>query len=552
MPKIAFIGPAYQARSISVDGQECVNLYPEINNVNSKSVQSLVGTPGYTLFTTMIGNGICRGLYVTSSGRCFGVCGNTLNELRLNNTCINRGTIGTIVGEPVTMDENGNQLLIADGRFGYVFDLINWQDASTGTNHIANTLAKIPTGDVTISGVTVTSEFPKATHVVFKDGYFVANNVGTGQVFVSRAYDGMTWDASLYQTAEGSPDKLLSIIHTNNELWLFGDNSTEVWYTTGQLDFPFQRISGAFTDVGTDAKYSPASNGSIVFWLGSNNQGHGTIWMSSGFNPQKISTHAIEYLIGQMPRVDDAIGWCYQQEGHSFYVLTFPTGNRTFCFDLSTGLWHERGSWDNVNGQMNAYSITSHALWGQSDLVGDSTSGKIYKLSLNVYTDNGKLIRRVRTFPHIHQDRKRLFFRELEIDMQKGVALQEVGREPYALSTYTGNVYKIPADPKQDAPFNYRTHGAYGAGVTPGYNYGTTINDQPNGSDPHIALQMSNDGGYTWGKEYWHGTGKVGRYGETVSWHRLGYSDDRVFKVIFTAPVACIFIAAHADIAIEA
>ena len=45
-----------------------------------------------------------------------------------------------------------------------------------------------------------------------------------------------------------------------------------------------------------------------------------------------------------MSDISDARAFTYQKDGHHFYVLTFPTGNKTFVFDASTSLWHERNA----------------------------------------------------------------------------------------------------------------------------------------------------------------------------------------------------------------
>jgi len=424
--KMGLVGAAYTHRSVAIDGQELVNLYPEVQDPSSKAVSALIGTPGLELYITVTsGTGPCRGMYVTGKGRWFGVWGTSVVEIA-RGAAIEIGTIGTIIGR-VGMVDNGNQLIVADGRNGYIYDLSTWSDAQTGQYHNAGTWAQIIAGEVTLNitgtadPVIVDSEFPGGPSVVFKDGFFVAQRPNTGQFAVSRSYDGNVWDASFYATAEGSPDNLVTILKTNNELWLFGSGTTEVWFTTGDATFPFQRINGAWFDVGTDAISSPASNNNILFWLGSNDVGHGSIWMASGYMPTRISTHAIEYQISLLPRIDDAIGWCYQEEGHQFYVLTFPSGDKTFVYDISTQMWHERSSYNIVP---HAWRARYHALVDGVNYVGDDTDGKIYKMNLNLYTENGNPIRRVRTFPHTHAQRKRMFFREFEIDMEKGVGLQ--------------------------------------------------------------------------------------------------------------------------------
>jgi hypothetical protein len=50
----------------------------------------------------------------------------------------------------------------------------------------------------------------------------------------------------------------------------------------------------------------------------------------------------LEYAIQSYGNITDAIGYTYQQDGHPFYVLIFPSAEATWVYDVSTQLWHER------------------------------------------------------------------------------------------------------------------------------------------------------------------------------------------------------------------
>jgi hypothetical protein len=203
----------------------------------------------------------------------------------------------------------------------------------------------------------------------------------------------------------------------------------------------------------------------------------------------------MEYLIGQLQHTSDAIGYCYQQEGHNFYVLTFVTDNVTIVYDLNTGLWHKRGYWNKFTGLNDADRGNCCVFWNGKNYVGDYKSGAIYELSLDCYTDNGNPIVRWRTGPHIEQDRKRLFFDEFELSMERGI------------------------------------------GLTTGQ-----------GVDPKACLQWSDDEGNTWSNEYWNTPGKKGEYKSRIHWHRLGQARNRVFKVTVSDPVKWLLTGARIDV----
>jgi hypothetical protein len=241
--------------------------------------------------------------------------------------------------------------------------------------------------------------------------------------------------------------------------------------------------------------------GNTIMWLGSSLQGNGIVWSATSYIPQRISTHAIEYIIGKIAkesRIDDAIAYTYQDEGHFFYVLTFPSGNRTLVYDMKTRIWHERGFWNASKGIMERHRSNCHVFWKGKNYVGDYQNTNLYELDLDTYTDNGEVIRRIRTGAHIRQDRKRLYHHTFELDVERGV------------------------------------------GAVDG-----------DGFDPKLNLQISNDGGITFGSNIPMSIGKVGQYTRRAIARRLGVSRDRVYRVWTDDPVKTVLIGARGDIEME-
>lgn len=497
---INFISPGYIGRSVAIDGQEMVNWYAEVSSPAEakKSTVSLIPTPGLKLFVNDPDGLPILGMYQTSTGRMFYVSGRNLYEATITGAKVPRGTLVTKTGRVSFADNGdgqapGHGLFMVDGLYGYMLNM------STGIFEQISDPA-----------------FKSATHCCFIDGRFLINENNSQKFWYSDLYDGLNWndsnfaipralrsstdtDALNFASAEGTPDNLEGIATINNELWLIGEQSTEVWYDSGSADAPYQRVHGAFFNNGTIAPYSIATNGSNIFWLGSSAQGHGQVWTATSYQPQKISTNSIDHIIEKISDITDAIGICYTQEGHNFYLLIFPKGNKTLCYDLSTGFWHERGYWDTHYGVIGRHRMNAVCFFNGKNYCGDYQNGNIYEIDLDTYTDNGDIIRRVRTGPHIHQDRKRLFFHEFEVDIERGVGLQ------------TGQ-----------------------------------------GIEPYAFLQWSDDGGMTWSHEYWDHFGRVGKYKTRLHWHRLGFSRDRVFRITVADPNKLILIAARADITKEA
>lgn len=455
-----FVGPSYSARVKNLDAQQCINLYPEMGGQNSKTVASLIGTPGLALWATLAG-GCVRGMLKFSATLSLIVVGVNVWRVSSNASPTLIGTI-PIGTTPVSMATNGtDNVMLVTGPEGYIVGVE------------AATLTKIT--DASFQGADV---------VYFLDGYYVFNKPGTGQFQITALYN-TTIDPLDFATAEGSPDKLVTLIVDHRELWLLGENSTEVFFNSGNVDFPFERIQGAFIEQGCAAKFSAAKMDNSVFWLSSDDRGQGMVMRAVGYQPQRVSDHALEYAIGQMARIDDAVAYTYQQEGHSFYVLSFPTASQTWVFDASTNMWHQRAWRNPVDNSLNRHRSNCQMSFAGENLVGDWESGNVYRLDLDVFTDNGAPIPRIRACPHLSDpDYRWQFFDSLQVDMQTGVGLS------------TGQ-----------------------------------------GSNPQAMLQWSTDGGYSWSNELWAAIGKIGERRTRVKWRRLGRSRDRVFKVTITDPV---------------
>ncbi|NDF44771.1 MAG: hypothetical protein EB125_03525, partial [Betaproteobacteria bacterium] len=344
--KTPILGAFYVARSINAANDRCVNLFPEVVPEGGKEAAFLQRAPGLKLITPTVGgspvatldDGPVRGLHVykdklyvvtAQAAATLPYPQTKLWELNSNYAATLRGTVSSDVGTgQVTMADNGTQMFISFGN-------------TAGTSYIYNNST---TAFAQITDV----DFPGASSVGFIDGYFVFSQPNSQKLWVTALLDGTSVDPLDFASAEGAPDNILAVLVSNREIWVFGTTSTEVWYNAGGPDFPLERIAGAFNELGCAARFSPAKLSNRVFWLGRNAQGQGIVYQSNGYIGVRISTHAIEYEIQSYSTIEDAIGMVYQQDGHQFYILTFPTAGKTWVYDLSTERWHERAAWQNA------------------------------------------------------------------------------------------------------------------------------------------------------------------------------------------------------------
>lgn len=469
--QIPFVSGAYSARSTNIAASRCVNLYPEITGTgDAKTGMALIGCPGTRLLATLGGSGGIRAAYRPSSGDAIIVRGSNVYRVSTSWTATLVGALFSASGQ-VSIADNGVDVVIVDGLHGYVMSL------ST------NAFSQITDPD-----------FFGADIVEYLDGFFIFNKPGTQQFYISSIL-GTSFDSLDFASAEGSPDILVSFIVDHREAWMFGEELTEVFYNNGDTDFPFVRQNTTI-EQGCAAKFSVAKINNSVAWLGKNKRGQGMVWLAQGYNPVRISTHAIEFAISGYSDVSDAVAYSYQQEGHWFYVLTFPSGNATWVYDAATQLWHERAYRKTTDGSLNRHRSNCHCFFGGEHVVGDWENGNLYALDLDYYSDNGDPMPAIRAGGHVsNPDYQFMYWDSLQIDLESGVGLQS-----------------------------------------------------GQGSDPQIMLDWSDDGGHTWSSEHWTDMGAVGKYRTRARWLRLGRSRDRIPRITITDPVKRVILGASAKI----
>ena len=121
--KIPFIGPSYEVRSSNVNAQRCVNLFPELGGYEGKNVVVLYGTPGLELFVNTGGYSI-RGTHVVSKADSFMyvVTGSSFKKVDAAGVITVLGTLNTVTGF-ISMEDNGAQIMIVDGDYGYIYTI---------------------------------------------------------------------------------------------------------------------------------------------------------------------------------------------------------------------------------------------------------------------------------------------------------------------------------------------------------------------------------------------------------------------------------------------
>lgn len=442
---IPIVGQSYHLKDWSIDCQRTVNLYPQVvESGNTPQVSALLCTPG--LLKRFELNGKIRGLY-TYSDKVYAVAGSKLYQIDKSDNVIE---IGEIDGDDfVSFADNSLQLVISSkSLYSYIFD--------------KQVLSKIE-GE----------EYFGASDITFLDSRFIWTVPESGRIQWSQLLSQKT-DALSYATAEAKSDNIVRTVANNGQLWLIGEKTTEIWNSTGSNDAPYQRMSGAYIPTGCVAKNSVCQFGGSLIWLTQTDHGQAQIVITQGYQVTRISNHAIESEISDYSRVDDAYTFAYQQDGHAFFIITFPTAKKTWCYDSTTQMWHERAWYNQETFLSEHHRANTHCFFNGEHLVGDRESGLIYRLCGATHTDNGAMVLRERTTPVINPHSQRIVFDELELKLQVG---------------------------------------------------------QERNIKPLIMLDWSNDGGRTWSSTIEQDIGGIGEFGKRVIFRRLGQAFNRVFRL---------------------
>ncbi len=485
----SFVGPSDPLAAGKFDSSRTCNLYVELSPLGAGKNQEpgyLIGTPGLRPVTSL-GTGTVRALYTPTSDTrtVYAVLGNQLYQTTdgfATHTLI--GSLNTSVG-PVEFADNGtgpsDPTMPSSAPSTSVF-LVDGQFGYT---------FKAATPTTTFAVVTDAHFYPSSS-ISYQDGYFIFNAVNSGYFFVSNIND-TTFQSLNTALKSGLGDKIVSVISNNRTIFLLGSQSCEKWWNTGgstTIIGNFSRVDGWFHSIGCSSSASVQSLNDEFFFVGPNEQGALCVWAMTDA-PQRISNIAVERFLQGTTDQSGITAWGYQQNGHWFYGVNAPGVNTTWVWDNSTQLWCERQSYDATFtlGRHLMDSVT-YCQGTNTLYAGGTLDGTVYALDLFYGQDGSLPIRRERTFLPLTASLYNFFASMLQVDLQAGVG---------------------PVD----------------------------------GSTPHLALEVSKDGGQTFGPPRTASMGRIGKFLARARWHRLGRARDLLLRITCTEPVPVTLLAAY-------
>lgn len=384
--------PALQyskGRSFNWSGAELVNCFAEKADGDKLDDFALWPTPGLSVWAS-VGEGPIRGRIVCN-GVLYVVSGSYLYSVASNGASTSLGAIG---GDgPVRIACNYTDVCVAAGGTGYVY-----------------------------SGTLQTRIPFDVSDVLFIDGYILWVVKDSEQFIISALDDALSYDAADIAAAEGAPDNIVGAINDHREIQFYGGTTTEIFYNSGNADFPLERQGNAFIERGCLDRDCIVKMDNTVYFVGDDR----IVYTLSGYQPQRISTHAIEY---NLHGATYARAFTYSEEGHKFYVLEIDAG--TWLFDVATGTWHKRKSWGQnwwrCNGAVNVYGQT---------LLSDRDNGNLYTPSMDVFTENGDPIAVDITLPTLENNRERVTMYSFETTIETGPG-NATTPDPQVMLTYS-------------------------------------------------------------------------------------------------------------------
>lgn len=610
MARLDFCGGSYSLETINADNQRSVNLYPEIVESGAgRSKMTLMPTPGIKSIAGL--DSAPRG-QLEFNGRLFVVGGVNFYEI----TMTTPGTFGfpsvpIVVGAtirnpsiplandglPASLAANENQILIASGGSVYIYYVNTMNDSVTGQSVVAGTFKQVPATNFTLS----TGNAP-VKQVAFCDSFFLALIANSQNVQVSNVLDGFNWipggsivggvytgGVSTQVVVSVTPENVVGIIVDHRQLWMFGRKKI-VGYVSGDPVNIFGVQFGAFIEQGAAATFAISQLDNSIFWISGDDKGDRMAFRLNGLTPQRISTHAVEFAWKAYPKSSDAVSYSYQDGGHSFWVVLFPSANKgngaTWVYDVASGLWHERDLLNQTSGVLMGHPSWNHSFWNGVHIVGDWRSTNLYQMDIGFFDNAGVPITRLRRAAHISTELEMIRYDRFTLDAETGlgpvlqgtsvpstITLKDANNQLWNLTVLDNGTLQtvaVGSGTPQTLILNDAANAhTWQVGITitgtptttalalstnpttvamnsSGFFWNVqvtaagllqTVGTGINIRSATVFLRWSDDAGHTWSDQQPRSLGLLGQYRIRAIWYRLGASRMRTFEVSCSEPI---------------
>lgn len=351
----------YRRRNMRNPEIELTNLLTENDPTNQVDGKVRFQRPALALLDTVGTNGPIRGVFrrygVVSSQYIVvsGIQAYTVNS-------IGTQTLLGVVGGAGLVSIDGNDLkaiIVSDG-IAY---------ATSGTSLVQ---INMPDGR-------------RVSGVVYIDGYFILVQENS-QRFYWLAPGETDPDPLSFASVETAPDNIVKAVRLLDELWFFGQQTTEVWQIASDPNAPFQPVGGRLYEKGCANRDTVAVLDNSLFWVGND-----LIAYRADTTPVRISTHSIEERLANAG-LENLKAWAFSIDGHTLYSLMIGDQG-TWVYDVENQNWPRFKSY----GQETWRAHIGTQVDGSLVVAGDDTSNTLYFLDSTISNDNGSPLERIIT-----------------------------------------------------------------------------------------------------------------------------------------------------------
>lgn len=303
------------------------------------------------------------------------------------------------------------------------------------------------------------------------------------------------------------PGTIVGCRTLHRRLFLFSQNFTEVWENAGiGTNLPFRRNNSLLMEIGTPSVGSISAGFDLMFFLSQDRDGLGSVVEVQGTQPVPVSNRALDYQLAQYAAdsaigVADARGILIKENGLIFYRLNFTAANHTFIFNVSMSSpgspkWHEE---EVLNG--DRHPAQTHAFFKGVNYYGSYDEAKFFFIDDQVSTNDGEPIRRMRIGRQMTPEGyNRIRVDRFQLDLLQGRVESFISNAQSDLLTDSG--IPITTDSGVDIVI------------------GNSIFRQ--GDQPVVFLQISKDGGQSYGYRLTAEMGDIGQRTFRTIWRKLG------------------------------
>lgn len=196
------------------------------------------------------------------------------------------------------------------------------------------------------------------------------------------------WDPLDFISAQAEPDPGVAISKQLVYVIAFGQWTTEVFFDAGNaVGSPLGPVQGSIISYGCAAADSVQKIDDVLFWLCKNQTNSLQIAMMKQLGLTIVSTKSIDKLIAGAD-TDDILSWQNKFDGHSFYVISFPSINLTLAYDIVEDLWSQ---WTDTEGNYLKIVDSTYDSEGRNVLQ-HLEDGTLSYISSKYYKDTAGLI----------------------------------------------------------------------------------------------------------------------------------------------------------------